>query len=231
LRRGSRPSYLGDAVLGAVDGTVTTFAVVASAAGAGLGTGVALVVGLANVVADGFSMAAGNALRARADRDLLAAARAAEEMHTDLVPEGEREEVRQIFAAKGFEGPALDDAVAIVTSDRRRWVDTMLREELGLRLDVPVPLRSSIVTFSAFVGVGLVPLLPLLVARTALGAAAAFAASAAATGAAFLAVGWAKGAVLGRARLRSSLETLALGGGAALLAWGIGRLVGGLRSG
>jgi VIT1/CCC1 family predicted Fe2+/Mn2+ transporter len=228
LERGSKPSYLGDAVLGAIDGTVTTFAIVASVAGAGLGAGVALVVGLANVVADGFSMAAGNALRARADHEILAQARAMEERHVDVVPEGEREEVRQIFAAKGFEGRALEDAVAIVTSDRKRWVDTMLTEEFGLRLDPPAPARTGVVTFFAFVGAGVLPLLPFLLLRAVADPAAAFRASVAATAATFFAVGWIKGRVLGGPRLRAGLETLVVGGAAAALAWGVGRLVAGL---
>ena len=228
LEEGHKPSYLGDAVLGAIDGTVTTFAVVASAAGAGLGPGVALVVGLANVVADGFSMAAGNALRAKADHEILAEARATEERHVEEVPEGEREEVRQIFAAKGFEGRLLEDAVEIVTRDRKRWVDLMLTEELGLRLDPPDPLRAGAMTFVAFLVAGMIPLLPLLLARSLLAGDAVFAASVAATALTFFAVGWVKGAVLGRGRVRGGLETLLLGGAAASLAWGIGWLVGGL---
>jgi VIT1/CCC1 family predicted Fe2+/Mn2+ transporter len=228
LEKGRKPSYLGDAVLGAVDGTVTTFAVVASAAGAGLGAGVALVVGLANVVADGFSMAAGNALRAKADHEILAEARAMEERHVDEVPEGEREEVRQIFAAKGFEGRPLEDAVEIVTSDRKRWVDLMLTEELGLRLDPPDPFRAGAMTFVAFVVAGMIPLLPLLAARWFLPTEHAFAASVGATALTFFAVGWIKGVVLGRGRLRGGLETLLLGGAAASLAWAVGNLVGGL---
>lgn len=228
LERGGRPSYLGDAVLGAVDGTVTTFAVVASVAGAGLGTGVAVVVGLANVVADGFSMAAGNALRARADHEILAQARAMEERHVEEVPEGEREEVRQIFAAKGFAGRPLEDAVAIVTADRKRWVDTMLTEEFGLRLDPPSPFKTGAVTFFAFVGAGLVPLLPLLFLRAFAAPEAVFAASVAATAVTFFAVGWIKGRVLGRSRVTSGLETLVVGGAAAAIAWGVGRLVAGL---
>ena len=67
LAGATRHSYLGDFVLGAVDGAVTTFAIVAGAAGAGLSSGVAIVLGLANVLADGFSMAAGNFLKAKAD--------------------------------------------------------------------------------------------------------------------------------------------------------------------
>src|SRR6476469_519175 len=82
-------SYLGDFVLGAVDGAVTTFAIVAGAAGAGLSNGVVIVLGLANVLADGFSMAARNFLRARADQQLLQRFRRLEETHIDRIPEGE----------------------------------------------------------------------------------------------------------------------------------------------
>jgi VIT1/CCC1 family predicted Fe2+/Mn2+ transporter len=228
LRRSPRPSYVGDAVLGAVDGTVTTFSVVASVAGAGLGPGVALALGLANVVADGVSMAAGNALRAKADRDALAAARETEERHAALVPRGEREEVRQIFEAKGLRGPTLERVVAVITGDRRRWIDTMLREEHGLRLHLPHPARTALVTFAAFVGVGVAPLVALLLARLSAGTSAAFAASTVATALTFLAVGWVKGGVLGRRRLGSSLETLALGGTAATVAWAVGHLAGDL---
>src|SRR5262245_18835256 len=88
-------SYLGDFVLGAVDGAVTTFAVVAGGAGAGLSNGIVLILGFSNVLADGFSMAAGNFLRARADQLLLERFRRMEETHIEHIPDGEREEIRQ----------------------------------------------------------------------------------------------------------------------------------------
>lgn len=122
-------SYFGDFVLGAVDGTVTTFAIVAGAAGAGLSSGVAIVLGLANVAADGFSMAVSNYLKVRSDRQIVERIRKVEEMHIDEIPDGEREEIRQIFAGKGFDGEMLEGVVMVITDDRLRWVDTMLTED------------------------------------------------------------------------------------------------------
>ncbi|MCI0361700.1 MAG: VIT1/CCC1 transporter family protein, partial [Planctomycetaceae bacterium] len=139
-------SYLGDFVLGAVDGAITTFAIVAGSAGAGLSNGVVFVLGLANVLADGFSMAAGNYLRARSEQQLVARFRRMEEMHIDHIPDGEREEVRQIYRNKGFEGAALDNIVEVITQDRRQWVDTMLTEEWGLQLTPPTPWRAGLAT-------------------------------------------------------------------------------------
>jgi VIT1/CCC1 family predicted Fe2+/Mn2+ transporter len=171
-------------------------------------------------------MAAGNALRAHVDRGILARARAEEEAHVDVVPEGEREEVRQIFAAKGFDGSALEEAVSVVTSDRRRWVETMLREEHGLSLAVPSPRRTAVATFAAFVGAGLLPLLPLALSPAVLPERTAFAWCVAATAVAFLGAGAAKGALLRAGRLRSALQVLVVGGAAAAIAWAVGHLGG-----
>ncbi len=221
LRATAEHSYLRDFVLGAMDGTVTTFAVVAGVAGAGLPRGVAIILGLANLLADGFSMAAGNYLSTKTDRQVVERARRIEETHVDQMPEGEREEVRQIFAAKGFSGHVLDEIVTVITTDRRRWVDTMLTEELGLRLESPSALRAALSTFAAFVLVGLIPLLPLILA-SGQDPQLLFVMSAAATGIAFLAVGVARGVVLSEPVLRSGLETLVIGGVTAVLSYFVG---------
>ena len=216
-------SYLGDGVLGAVDGTVTTFAIVAGATGADLSAGVALVLGLANVLADGFSMAVGNYLKVKSDRQVVARARRVEEAHIERVPEGEREEIRQIFERKGFTGPVLDEVVAVITEDRKRWVDTMLTEELGLQLESPEPRRAALVTFAAFLGAGLVPLAALFIAST-------FLWSAAATAATFFGIGLVKGRMVHESPLRHGMETLFVGGAAATLAYLVGLAAKGLAA-
>jgi vacuolar iron transporter family protein len=222
INSATKHSYFGDFVLGAVDGAITTFAIVAGAAGAGLSGGVALVLGSANVLADGLSMAAGNFLRARSARQEVDRTRREEEMHIELIPEGEREEIRQIFAAKGFDGSTLDEIVNVMTRDRQRWVDTMLTDELGLQLDPPAPFRAALVTMFAFVFTGLVPLLPLPFAIAA-PAGDTFVISAVLTGATFFAIGVWRGLRLDGRPWTSGLEILTIGGLAAATAYAVGR--------
>jgi VIT1/CCC1 family predicted Fe2+/Mn2+ transporter len=223
----TRHSYLGDFILGAVDGAVTTFAIVAGGAGANLSNGVVLVLGLANVLADGASMAAGNYLKARSDLQLLERFRRMEEMHIDKIPQGEREEIRQIYLAKGFSGEVLDHIVQVITEDRKRWVDTMLTEEWGLQLQPPSPWRAGLATLAAFIAAGLVPLLPTLLFLSQ-HASQTFVASSALTGVAFFAIGVIRGRIVERQPLASGVETLLIGGAAALLAFAVGRLLQGL---
>src|SRR5262245_42095693 len=222
-------SYLGDFVLGAVDGAVTTFAIVAGAAGAGLSNGVVLVLGLANVLADGFSMAAGNFLKARADQQVLQRFRRMEEAHIEHFPEGEREEIRQIFRGKGFEGEMLERVVQVITKDRQRWVNTMLTDEWGLQLQPPSPWRAAIATMCAFVLAGLVPLAPLVVLMQRR-AGESFAASAVMTGITFFAIGVVRGRVVDHRPWASGVETLLIGGAAALVAFLVGWLLQGVAA-
>jgi VIT1/CCC1 family predicted Fe2+/Mn2+ transporter len=214
-------SYVGDAVLGAIDGCVTTFAIVSGVVGAHLTPGIALVLGLANLCADGLSMAVSNYQKAASEAQRLEQARRIEAQHIQDVPEGEREEIRQIFAQKGFSGTILEDIVAVITQDRQRWIETMLTEEYGLPLAGPVPLTAALVTFAGFCLAGGIPLIP-FVLPLAPPAPARFLVSACATGVTFLLIGILKGYVLERPRLRAGLETLLVGGSAAALAYLVG---------
>jgi VIT1/CCC1 family predicted Fe2+/Mn2+ transporter len=221
--------HLRDAVYGAVDGAVTTLAVVTGALGAQLGAGIVLVLGFANLAGDGFSMAVGNALGLRAEHEQLAQTRAMEHRHIELVPEGEREEVRQILAGKGLSGEVLEEAVAAVTSDHERWVDLMLTEEHGLSLHPPDPWRAALTTFVAFVVAGLVPLLPFVVeAASGWEVASPVRWSAVLTGITFALVGALRARFVERPVWRTAAETVLLGGAAASLAFGVGVALRGL---
>ena len=179
-----------------------------------------IVLGFANLLADGLSMAVSNYQGTKSQREQVDQARRNEEHHIEQIPEGEREEVRQIFARKGFEGGVLEKIVEVITQDRQLWIRTMLTEELGLQIEGPHPMRAALATFGAFLLVGLIPLIPFLIPGLTLDH--TFVASALATAFAFFGVGLVKGLVLDRSPFRSGLETLLTGGAAAMLAYLVG---------
>lgn len=215
-----RTSYLRDWIYGGIDGSVTTFAVVTGAGGAELSSRVILILGIANLIADGFSMAASNYLGTRTERHEAEALRAIEERHIHHDAEGEREEVRQIFAAKGFTGDDLERAVDIVTSDHERWIDLMLAEEYGLARATRSAWSAAFATFIAFAACGLVPLLPFLFRVS-----HAYSASIVMTALTFFAIGSLRSKWLLLSWWRAGIETLAAGGTAALLAYVAGDLI------
>lgn len=220
---GRHSQHLADAVLGATDGVVTTFAVVAGAAGASLSSGVVLVMGFANLFADGLSMAVGNYLGARSQQDFWREEREREIWEIEQIPEAEREEVRRHYRRKSFEGEPLEHIVRTITSDKERWLEEMMREELGIREEKTAPLASGLVTFAAFFTAGFLPLLsyttaffrPEVLPR-------AFALSIALTIAALFGVGAARSLITRRSWWLSGLEILALGGAAAACAFTVG---------
>ncbi len=219
--RGEGP--LGDFVLGGVDGVVTTFAVVAGSAGGQLSLAAVLILGLANLVADGFSMGVSNYLGTRSRQQEVMRARADEAWQIDVDPEGERAEIREVFARKGFAGETLDQIVETITRDREVWIDTMMAEELKLSEVSARPLRAGLVTFAAFSLCGIVPLTPFVLGAGDLDG--MFQLSLILSAGTFFALGVGKGAVLGLPRLRSGVQTLAIGSVAAGLAYAVGMLL------
>lgn len=215
LTRGSRINYLRDWIYGAIDGGVTTFAVVAGVVGANLPASVVLLLGFANLVADGFAMAAGNYSATKAECDHYGRVLETEHRHIALVPEGEREEIRQIFAAKGFAGDDLERMVHLISRDPALWARTMAVEEYGLSPVPRSPELAALSTFGAFVLCGIVP----LVFYLALGG---LSSCVGATGATFFGVGAIKSRWSPIVWWRSGLETLAIGMSAAAIAFAIG---------
>ena len=208
-----------DAVYGAIDGAVTTFAIVAGVAGAGLSPFVILALGTANVLADGFSMAAANYSGTKAELDNLRRIREIEERHIQTHPEGEWLEAREILASKGLSGDILDRATDAVTRDKDNWIALMLDGEYGLGGTDPHPLHSATTTFLAFLFVGIIPLLPF-----ALGLESAFTVSAVMTMSTFFGIGALKSLWSLSPWWKSGFESFAIGGLAAAIAYYVGAL-------
>lgn len=210
---------LRDAVYGAIDGAVTTFAIVAGVAGAGLSPFIIVALGIANVLADGFSMAAANYSGAKAELDNRRRLRSVEERHIRKYPEGERLEVREILAQKGLSGDVLTEATNVVTQDHETWIALMMDGEYGLGGIDPHPAAAAATTFVAFLLAGCLPLLPFLI-----GLNHAFTISAVMTMVTFFVIGAVKSHWSLSPWWKSAVETLLIGGAAAAIAFLVGTL-------
>lgn len=214
LSRRNDSNHLKDMVYGGIDGGVTTFAIVAGVEGAGLSPSVIIALGVANILADGFSMAAGNFAGTRAELDDRRRIISVEKRHLRDHRKGELEELRQILEIRGLSGDVLDQAVQAISADESRWLDIMLTDEYGLSRSEPNPSRAALATFGAFLAAGAVPLSPFV-----LGLSDAFSVSIVATGITFFLIGALKARWSLTRWWKSGLETLAIGATAAVIAF------------
>ncbi len=218
--------YVAEFVYGGIDGAITTFAVVAGAAGANLSLSVIIILGVANLIADGFSMSVGNYFSTKAEQDNYEKHKAIEYWEIEHLREKEIEEIREIYAKKGFKGDLLEQVVATIISNKDVWVDTMMKEELEMVKDEKTPISTATVTFIAFAVIGLIPLLSYLIAwifnldKTHL-----FLYSCILTGIGLAIVGYFKSIVTEKNKFISIAETLVLGGIAAALSYVVGAVL------
>lgn len=211
-------------VFGANDGLVAAFAVVSGVHGAAVPTRVVFLAGLAELLGGTVAMGLGGYLAVKSEHEYYEAERQREEREIVLYPETERSEITEIFRAKGFSGDALEAIVTHVTAEPQRWVDTMMREELGLALDPRrLPLASGAATGLAYAFGASMPTLPYAF----LEAAAAFRCSIALTLATLFFVGAGKTVVTGRSWWRAGIEATLIGTLAAAATFVAGRLIGG----
>lgn len=218
-----RSRWLTDVVLGGQDGLVNVLGVILGVAAATGSERVVIVAGLAAALAESISMAAVAYTSTVAAGDLYRGERAREYRHIAKVPALEREEVRQIYAKKGFSGELLDRIVTTITSDADVWVAVMMAEEHGLAdADRAASLRSAIVVGASSLVGSVLPLLPFLIfsASAAVWVAVAFAAVV------LFALGVYKAKVTTEKRLFvNGLELAAIGTVAALLGYAVGALL------
>jgi VIT1/CCC1 family predicted Fe2+/Mn2+ transporter len=217
---------IGDIVYGGHDGVITTFAIIAGSVGATLGAATVVILGIANVIADGISMSASSYLSRKSEAQAFASQKKIEEWETVHEPEEERREIRDILESKGYRGEDLERLVDLVVKNPKFWVDIMMQEELGIpgskRDDRPR--RAAIITFASFVAAGLIPLAPYF---GALGRPAAelFPFAIASSGIALFLVGILRAIITGRRWYASTLEVLAVGTFAGGTAYLIGKIV------
>ena len=229
---GAGSQYIGDMVLGGLDGIITTFAVVSGVAGAELGAQVLLIMGMANLLADGFSMGTGSFLSLKSEREYYKKEKEREAWEVEKFPEGEKRELFEIYRKQGYSAADAKKLVEINSKDPKRWVDTMMVEELGMLPDERTPIRSAAATFTAFVLAGSIPLLVYLFGLAVpVPAATSFAVSLGMSAAALFALGAAKVVVTHRNPLISGLEMLIVGSLAAGVAYVVGILLKGFVGG
>ncbi len=226
---GASHQYIGDLVYGGLDGIITTFAVVSGVAGAELGTSIILILGLANLFADGFSMATGAYLSLKSEQEYYDREWQREAWEVEHLPDGERAELYEIYRRQGYDEGDSRQLVEIQTRNPQRWVKAMMVDELGLLPDDRTPVRSGLATLISFVVAGSVPLLVYLLGLFyPIPPDVAFPVSLVLTGLALFGLGAAKVLVTQRSFVKSGLEMLLVGGLAAGVAYGVGALLKGI---
>ena len=212
---------LRDVILGGQDGLVNMLGIALGVIAGGGSTHVLVVTGIAAAITESISMGAVAYTSFGSDRDFYLAEKAREAKSIETNPDDEREEIREIYAAKGFDGQLLEDVVATITSNRETWVSTMMDEELHLQ---PVEQRALlysafIVTIATLIG-HLIPIVPFMV----VGRTPAVVLAIALSGVALFAVGIYSAKTLVGDWRKSGIQMVLIGLGAAALGFLIGRL-------
>jgi len=192
--------------------------VVAGVAGAALSTDIILILGFANLVADGFSMAAGNLSSSRTEAEQYERLVGQVRRRITADPERERETLRRIFREQGYAEGQVGSLVTTLSSNEAGWARTMMIEEFGLAPVVRSAWVAAGSTYAAFLLCGVVPLLPYIVGL-------GFVTSSVMTGVVFFVIGSLRSVWTDTSWIRSGLVTLAIGGAAAIMAYGLGYLL------
>lgn len=214
-----------DIVIGMSDGLTVPFALAAGISGAIAVSHIVVTAGVAELAAGGISMGLGGYLAARTDAEHFLSEQRREAQEVREIPKEEKAEVAGIFRGYGLSDEDAQKVTSAITSDPKRWIDFMMRFELGLeepeRKRAPI---SALTIGGSYVVGGLVPLLPYMFIPA---ATLALYVSAAVTLLALFIFGAVKGALTGVGWVSSALQTVAIGGVAAAVAFLIARLVAG----
>lgn len=217
-------SNIRDLVFGFGDGVNTSLGIVSGVGGAAVAADIVILAALIGMFTGAKAMAVQNYLAVKSQREILESEIKREEFEIENLPDKERQEIEDVYIAKGFTGDELRRVVNKITSDKNVWLKTMLTEELGLNLEiVGSPLKGALVMFGAFLLGGILPILPYFVVK------AGFISSSTAIGIAIglsltssFIVGAMKSRMAKKNWIRGGIEMSALGTGVALVGYGIG---------
>jgi vacuolar iron transporter family protein len=214
-----------DVVIGMSDGLTVPFALAAGLSGTVHSTQIVVIAGLAEIAAGSIAMGLGGYLAARTDRDHYLSEREREMRETLELPEKETEEVADVFRGYGMPEEDLAPVVKAICSDRKRWVDFMMRFELGFEEPDPKRARNSAATIAvSYVLGGLVPLAPYVLVGELY---RALSLSVGVTLVALFVFGYVKGKMTGISPLRGGLQTVIIGGLASAAAFGLAKAISG----
>jgi len=217
--------YLGEFVYGGLDGCVTTFAVVSGAVGAGMGTNVIIILGFANLLADGFAMSIGAFLSSRSRKDNFN--KRLDEKITRLGTHilDSKEELKIVYESKGVTAPLLDNLVEVLMRDKKQWATELLGQDENLVVDERSPLNIAFATYFSFILIGLIPLLIYVFDLYKEVGDNLFLYASLLTATGFIIIGWLKTHITQTSIFRGVAETLLLGAIAATVSYFVGDLL------
>jgi predicted membrane protein (TIGR00267 family) len=216
-------SRLRDAVFGTQDGLISTVGALTGIAAGTQNAEAVIVAGLVIIVVESLSMGAGSYLSSKSQREYLERLLKEEEEEIARNPEGEREEIWDMYRARGFEDAEIEIIARRLLSDKRLLLEDMAHKELGISPEsLEEPLGNAVVMGVSYVLGGLIPVVPYLL----LPMASAMPVSIIATFATLFLFGGLKGRLVRQSWWRSGLEMLGIAGAAAITGFLIGRVTG-----
>ena len=212
-------SSIRDFVFGFGDGINTSLGLVAGVGGADVSSSIIMLAAIVAMFTGAKAMAVQNYLAVKSQRQILRSEIEREKWEMENVPQAERQEIEDVYKAKGFSGIELEKIVEKITSDKKVWLDTMLSEELKLNLEiVGSPIKSAFRMFGAFLVGGILPIIPYFFSS---GYVPLLIAVGVSLSASFV-IGAVKSKLANLSMLRGGLEMAGLGTGIALIGYGIG---------
>jgi len=212
-----------DVVIGMSDGLTVPFALAAGLSGTVSQTSIIVIAGLAEIAAGSIAMGLGGYLAARTDRDHYKSERERELRETVELPQKEKEEVEDVFRGYGMTDAEMAPVVKAICSDQKRWVDFMMKFELGFEEPDPKRARNSAVTIAlSYILGGMVPLAPYIFVSD---LEKALSTSVIVTLIALFIFGYVKGRMTGISPFRGGLQTVVIGGLASAAAFTLAKLI------